>query len=276
VRVAVERGRVALLAQPIVAARGGDGDRLHYEVLARLLDDDGRAIAPARFLPALSRLRMLEEFDRVVVGAALAQIARDAALRDRTATVSINLTGPSMADPRMPAFLFDALRRHRIDPSTVVIEITESESMARMETAMANARLLAQGGLSIALDDFGTGLATFDYLRRFSPRWVKIDGSFVRAVRDGPLGRQIVDSIVRVARAAGAQTVAECIEDEALARTLTELGVDRLQGYGIARPMPLAEIVHFRWPAGLGSAHPGPADGAPAARTGHVVATDAA
>lgn len=272
VRVAVEQGRVTLLAQPIVRARGGDGDRLHYEVLARLLDDGGRPIPPARFLPALSRMRMLEDFDRLVVRTALGHLARDAALRERTAAISINLTGPSVADPRMPSFLQQELRRHAIDPSTVVIEITESESMSRMETAMANARRMADDGLSIALDDFGTGLATFDYLRRFGPHWVKIDGSFVRAMYDGPLGRQIVDSIVRAARAAGAETVAECIEDQALARAATELGVDWLQGYGIARPMPLDEIARFR-PAADPGGRPGTP---PAAEAGRAVASDAA
>ena len=244
VREAVQEGRVRLLGQPIVRADGGR-DRLHFEVLARLLDEEGREIPPAAFLPVLSRQGMLEAFDRLVFSRALEHLGRDDALRAITATVAINLTGPTLADPRFPAFAAARIAATGIDASVIKLEITESDPITSLDVAIRNTDALLAQGLRVALDDFGTGLATFDYLRRFLPDWVKIDGSFVRGVEDGPLARQIVDSIVRVARAAGAVTVAECVETPALAERMRELGVDYLQGWGIARPMPLEALVAF-------------------------------
>jgi EAL domain-containing protein (putative c-di-GMP-specific phosphodiesterase class I)/GGDEF domain-containing protein len=244
VRDAVQEGRLRLLAQPIVPS-DGTRDRLHYEVLSRLVDEDGREIPPATFLPLLARMGMLQVFDRQVVACTLERLGRDAALRGCTATCAINLTGPTIADPGFPTFLFERLAATGVAPETIKLEITESDPITSIEGAMRNTQALVRGGLGFALDDFGTGLATFDYLRRFAPAWVKIDGSFVRAVEDGPLERQIVDSIVRVARAAGAATVAECVETPAAIERMRELGVDFVQGWGIARPMPMETLVAF-------------------------------
>lgn len=188
---------------------------------------------------------MRQAFDRPVVSRTLERLGRDAALRGCTATCAINLTGRTFADPGFPAFLLERLAATGVAPATIKLEITESEPITSIEGAMHNTEVPVRGGLGFALDDFGTGLATFDYLRRFAPDWVKIDGSSVRAVEDGPLERQIVDSVVRVARAAGAATDAECVETPAAIERMRELGVDYLQGWGIARPMPMETLVAF-------------------------------
>jgi EAL domain-containing protein (putative c-di-GMP-specific phosphodiesterase class I) len=244
VRDAVQEGRLRLLGQPIVRA-DGTRDRLHYEVLSRLVDEAGREIPPAAFLPLLARMGMPKAFDRQVVAPALERLGRDPALRGCTATCAINLTGPTFADPGFPAFLFERLAATGVAPAMIKLEITESEPITSIEGAMHNTEVLVRGGLGFELDDFGTGPATFDHLRRFVPDRVKIDGSFVRAVEDSPLERQIVDSIVRVARAAGAATVAECVETPVAIERMRELGVDYVQGWGIARPMPMETLVAF-------------------------------
>jgi predicted signal transduction protein with EAL and GGDEF domain len=97
-------------------------------------------------------------------------------------------------------------------------------------------------GLAIALDDFGTRLATFDYLKRLRADMLKIDGSFIRKVVDDPLDREIVATIVRIARATGARTVAEWIETPEQRALATELGVDFLQGRRIASPVPIETL----------------------------------
>lgn len=278
-RRAIEQGRLVLLAQPIVpaderpalpgtasAATGAANadatptaatataepsaadDRcgtLHYEVLARLLDDAGREVSPALFLPALAQARLLEEFDRLVVAKTLATLASDAALRGATGLCAINITGPTLADPRFPDYVARLLDDHGIAPERISFEITESDSIANLESARRNVARLVQMGLAIAVDDFGTGFATFDYLRKFTPRWLKIDGSFVREFNDAPLSREIILSVVRVAHAVGARTVAECVENPEIAARMAGLGVDYLQGWAIARPMPIADLVRF-------------------------------
>ena len=242
VRHAVQEGRIAIHAQPIVPAAQADGE-LHYEVLARMIDADGAIVPPARFLPALSQARLLEQFDQLVIATTLDHLASRPALLQATAVCAINVTGPTICDPDFPDWLSRALASRGIAPSKLVIEITESESIARLDSALNNVRALQAAGIAVAVDDFGTGQATFDYIRRFAPQWLKIDGSFVRAFDDSALDREIVLSIVRIGAALGARTVAEWVENDALAERMRAIGVDYLQGYALGRPIPIAELV---------------------------------
>ncbi|MCA3179420.1 MAG: EAL domain-containing protein [Burkholderiales bacterium] len=215
VRDAVREGRLRRLGQPIVRADGTRG-RLHDEVPSRLVDEAGREIPPAAFLALLARIGMSQAFDRQVVARTLERQGRDAAPRGCTATCAINPTGPTVADPGFPAFPFGRLAATGVAPRTIELEITESDPITGIEGAMRNTEVLVRGGLG------------------FAPDRVKIDG---------PLERQIVDSIVRVARAAGAPTVAECVETPAALERMRELGVDAAQGWGIVRPMPMRTLV---------------------------------
>ncbi len=95
------------------------------------------------------------------------------------------------------------------------------------------------------MDDFGTGQATFEYIRQLRPDILKIDGSFVRSYASNPLDREIVQSIVRLAAATGASSVAEFVETDAVADQMREIGVQFLQGWAIAKPMPIEEIKAF-------------------------------
>ena len=248
VRQALHRGRLRLLAQPIVSAQpshrlGPSEARLHYEILARLLDDQNCEISPARFLPAIARARLLEQFDRAVIERTLSRLGTDAALRRATHCCSINITGPTLCDAGFPPYLAQQLALHAIDPAMITLEITESDSISSIDEALSNTAELNRIGVSIAVDDFGTGLATFDYLRKFKPQWLKIDGSFVRSIETDALNREIVQSIVRVAHVIGAQTVAEYVESDAIGQQLAALGVDCLQGYAIGKPMPLDDLL---------------------------------
>ena len=244
VKRAIAERRIRLLAQLIEPVRrqpGGAG--LHYEVLSRMIDDHGNELAPAVFLPAVSRAGLAREFDYAVIQATLEYLARDSRLLAETRMCAINVTGPTICDPGFPDRLKAVLATTAIDPRIIMIEITESESIANFEVARRNVVSLNAHGLTIAVDDFGTGLATFDYLKRFRPQMLKIDGSFIRTYDDSLLDREIVQAIVRVAAAIGAHTVAEWVETDALGKQLKALGVDYLQGYSIARPAPIQSLL---------------------------------
>ena len=243
-RRAVDAGRLKLLGQPILPAHGKP-ERLHYEVLARLIDEDGQEIAPSVFLPALASEQMLEEFDRLVIESTLRTLSSNSALRLATGLCAINITGPTLAHAQFPSFLAEQIARYAIDATTLSLEVTESDSIVNLEGARRNVAQLNQIGIAIAVDDFGTGFATFDYLRKFTPQWLKIDGSFVREFDDTPLSREIIVSIVRVAHAIGARTVAEYVENMDIAQRMTELGVDYLQGWAMSRPIPIDSLVQF-------------------------------
>lgn len=93
------------------------------------------------------------------------------------------------------------------------------------------------------MDDFGIGLSSFNYLKHFPVDYVKIDGSFIRKLKDSDIDRAIVESIHAIAGKIGAQTVAEFVEDAELLTLVREIGIDYAQGYGIGKPLPLDEAL---------------------------------
>ena len=243
VKRALHEKRVVLMAQLIAPChQDKEPAGLHYEILARMLDEKGNVMSPATFLPAIARAGLTREFDRLIIESTFHYLASDKTLCARTAACAINVTGRMISSPELPSLIQSQLERTGLAPALFVIEITESESIDDIEGAKANARELKSMGITVAVDDFGTGLATFDYLKQFKPQILKIDGSFIRTFDDSPLDRAIVQSIVGVAATIGARTVAEWVETEDLGRKLRGLGVDFLQGYAIAKPIPVSQL----------------------------------
>jgi EAL domain-containing protein (putative c-di-GMP-specific phosphodiesterase class I)/GGDEF domain-containing protein len=239
---ALNEGRIRLYAERIEPSVPRPHDMLHFEVLVRIEGDDGRVLQPKQFLPAIWHAGLHSKLDRLVFVRTVAYLAAHRALHDATHLCSINVCGPTLCDPEFPDYVKRCLAAHAVDPRRLMIEITESSAIADLELARAHVERLSEMGLAIALDDFGTGLATFDYLKRLRADVLKIDGSFIRQVVDDPLDREIVATIVRIARATGARTVAEWIETPEQRALATELGVDYLQGRLIASPVPLEAL----------------------------------
>lgn len=123
---------------------------------------------------------------------------------------------------------------HGIPAQKLCFEITESQAIVSREVAGRLIASLREMGASVSLDDFGTGLATFDYLKRFSFDYLKIDGGFVKQLSASPIDQAVVQSIVTVARSMGLLTIAEFVENDRIRQVL--------EGYGVGRPMPLADL----------------------------------
>ncbi len=124
-----------------------------------------------------------------------------------------------------------------------MIEVTETAAIANMDEARGFATRVAELGCHLALDDFGSGFGTFYYLKYLPVDYVKIDGDFVRSMAWSEIDRHVVSSIVDLAGAAGAATVAEFAGDERTIEMLLEAGVDFAQGYHLGLPRPVGELV---------------------------------
>jgi EAL domain-containing protein (putative c-di-GMP-specific phosphodiesterase class I) len=98
-------------------------------------------------------------------------------------------------------------------------------------------------GCTFALDDFGSGLSSYAYLKNLPVDFLKIDGQFVRDMTRDPGHYALVESINHVGHAMGRKTIAEFVENQEVATLLGQLGVDFLQGYGIARPRPVGDML---------------------------------
>jgi EAL domain-containing protein (putative c-di-GMP-specific phosphodiesterase class I)/GGDEF domain-containing protein len=248
VRRAVADRRIRLLAQPIVATQA-DSTKLHYEILSRMLDDNGVEQTPAWFLPVISRVRLSIEFDRAVIFKTLEYLAFDRALLAASAKCSINVTGYSLSDASFAEFVLTAIKNSGVPADIIVLEVTETDAIADFGLAQAQLKKLESVGIKCAVDDFGVGLATFDYLKKLRPHWLKIDGSFVRSIGQenaDPLDIEIIKAAVRAAKAMGAKTVAEHVETKEQIDVLTALDVDYLQGWALGKPMRIELLLEAR------------------------------
>lgn len=241
VKQALQERRLVLYAQPIVPLHGRN-EPVHAEILVRLQQPDGSVLPPGAFFPAVERANLSGTLDRYVISELLAWLA---AQRDSLRPIgkcAINLTGWSVSDPDLLPFIAGAIREAGVDPACLCFEITESQAIASRETAQRLVTGLRELGASVSLDDFGTGLASFDYLKGFPFDYLKIDGSFVRHLPDSNVDQAIVGAVTQVARTMGLRTIAEFVENDAVLACLRTHGVDYAQGYGVGRPVPLAEL----------------------------------
>jgi EAL domain-containing protein (putative c-di-GMP-specific phosphodiesterase class I) len=178
-----------------------------------------------------------------VVDKSLELLARLRREHDPEFEFEVNLSGHSIGNPEIEAAVVASLARHEVDPSALILEITETAAVADVALARDFAERMTELGCAFALDDFGAGFGSFYYLKHLLFDYVKIDGEFVAHVPDSPVDRTIMRSIVGIAHDLGKRTVAEFVAEPAILDVCREEGVDFAQGYLIGRPMPYDEFV---------------------------------
>jgi diguanylate cyclase (GGDEF)-like protein/PAS domain S-box-containing protein len=233
IRDGLEQDRFELYVQPIVNLR--TGIMTHCEVLLRL-NDNGSIIMPGEFLPAAERLGLIHLIDRWVIDHAFALAAKHPDL-----TVELNLSGATIDDEQLVPHVATQLERHGTNPHRIVFELTETAAVGNIAKARELARTLSEFGCTFAIDDFGAGFSTFYYLKHFPAQYVKIDGEFLSDTRNR-MDDLVIESIVRIGRDLGKQTIAEYVSDAARLERVRRLGVDYGQGYHFARPFPACEL----------------------------------
>ena len=236
---ALAENRFILHYQPIISLR--DGSTSHHEALVRLADGRGGLLPPASFLPAAERCGLIRDIDRVVLAKVAALMGEQGG--ERALSVAVNLSGLSVTDPGLLAYIERQLALHDVDPARLVIELTETASISDMSRATAFCAGVQALGAAVALDDFGTGFGSFHYLKRLPFSYLKIDGEFIRSLPVSPSDQLVVQALVGVVRGMGASTIAECVSGRPTVGLLRAYGVDYAQGFAVGAPgadLPLA------------------------------------
>ncbi|MDE1962940.1 MAG: EAL domain-containing protein [Xanthomonadaceae bacterium] len=241
VREALDEDRFCLYAQRIEPAAPCAQAPLHFEVLLRMQEADGKLVSPSMFLPAAERYGLVQAVDRWVVAATFRALgrARDA----RVHTCSVNLSGASLGDLRFAEAILALAGESGVAPAQVCFEVTETAVISEIYKAQKFIERLRDQGFRFALDDFGSGMASFGYLKHLPIDYLKIDGAFVGQMRSDRTDRAMVDSINQIGKIFGLRTIAEFVENDATRTLLHEMGVDYVQGHGVARPLPLARLL---------------------------------
>ena len=243
-RDAIDSGRFRLDAQLILPFAGAESARPHYELLIRMIDDEGHTIGPDRFMSAAQRYQLMPAIDRWVLTKTIEMLQPHAELlAGKSIAFAINFSGQSLNDESFPDFLLERISSSGLDPELFCFEITENATIANIAGAEALIRSLRRLGCSVALDDFGTGLSSLAYLRQLPVTMLKIDGSFVRDVLKDSRAESMVRAIAQLARSMSIATVAEYVETEEIRARIATLGVDYGQGFSIGRPAPFADLL---------------------------------
>ena len=241
---ALDDNRLQIWHQHVLDLSTDTGTRSgHFEVLLRLIDEDGAIVAPGQFFPAAERYGLMPAIDRWVIQHLLldgdgtrlqAEMARTSATH-----CAINLSGASLNDDKFLGFLENALRHTRLAGSALCFEITETVAVNNFDRVREVMQTIKQFGCQFALDDFGSGMSSFSYLKNLPVDYLKIDGALVRNIVGDAADFAMVEAINRVGSVLGLKTIAEFVETEAALQRLREIGVDYAQGYAIHRPEPL-------------------------------------
>ena len=250
VEQALVENRFELHLQPILDM--ATGRISSAEVLLRLRDD-GELVPPSRFVYIAERVGLMPQVDAWVVDHSLELLGRMRREHQPDFEFEVNLSGHSIGNPEIERAIIDGLARHGVDPSALILEITETTAVADVALARVFAERMTDLGCAFALDDFGAGFGSFYYLKHLIFDYVKIDGEFVAHVHESAVDRTIVRSIVGIARDLGKRTVAEFVSDPRILEVCREEGVDFAQGYLIGRPVPFDEFVATHIPSAAAS-----------------------
>ena len=241
---ALDEGQIRAHFQPQLST--DTGAITGFEALARWYHPEKGLIAPAEFLPLLEAAGLSERLGEVMLYNALSALARWDKLGLSVPTVAVNFSSSELRNPRLADKLKWELDRFDLKASRLSVEILENVvAETDNDVIVSNIAALAQMGCGIDLDDFGTGHASITSIRRFAVRRIKIDRSFVTKVDEDRDQQKMVSAILSMAEQLGLATLAEGVETPAQHAMLAQLGCGDVQGFGIARPMPVDETMDW-------------------------------
>lgn len=248
VRLALANQEFVLHYQPQVNLRAGTV--IGVEALIRWQHPEKGLLPPGRFLPDIEGHEVSVALGEWVLETALWQIETwaDAGL---DLSVCVNVSAYQLQQPDFSARLKARMRSHpKVPRHHLELEVLETTALDELDAVADVIRECAAMGIGFALDDFGTGYSSLTYLKRLPAQVLKVDQSFVRDMLDDPEDRAIVEGVLGLARAFGRRAVAEGAETPAHCKLLVQVGCDLAQGYGIARPMPSAQVQAWvaSWP----------------------------
>lgn len=244
-RRAVAREQLQLRFQPIFDLR--TGAPTGAEALLRWHHPHRGVLPPSAFLDLAEETGEILRIGQWVLGAAARQaaaIARKLPPGSRF-SISVNLSAREFDQPDLERQVRRALRRYGLDGSALCLEVTETVLMRDVAAAARALHHLKRLGIRVAIDDFGTGYSSLGYLQQLPADVLKIDRGFVTGLSESGRSTAIVESVVRLGRALGMETVAEGIEDAAVLELLRQLGCSYGQGHYLSPPLDEHQLRRF-------------------------------
>ncbi|MEV6274689.1 bifunctional diguanylate cyclase/phosphodiesterase [Nocardia sp. NPDC051832] len=243
-REAIDRGALDVHYQPIVSLSEGGGKAVGVEALLRWSSNAQPDVTTEGLIRVAEEYDLIADLDELVLRRACADAARlQETFAQLDLTLNVNVSGLELAETGYADRVSGILAGSGWPAEQLVLEVTESELAAESQTAIANLHTLRERGVRIAIDDFGTGYSSLSRLATLPSDILKVDQSFVAAIRSDSPAPPLLGVIAALSSALDLQVIAEGVETEYQAAVLTELGFALAQGYHYSDSHPVAELI---------------------------------
>jgi len=229
IKSALMENRFRLVQQPIASLLGEDKGM--FDVLVRMLDEQGNEVLPAEFIAAAERNDLMKNIDRWVVGASMSFAANR-----KAECIFVRLSKDTVLDKSVLAWLETQLKSLKIEPKRLCMQVTEELANQYVRQTKELAESLRKLGFRFALEHFGTGRDPLKLLNDIEMNFIKVDGSLMQGLSTNQIQQQRVKGLVEAAKRKGIETVAERVEDANTMAVLWQLGIEFIQGYFVNAP----------------------------------------
>ena len=230
IKAALMENRFRLVQQPIASLVGEDKGM--FDVLVRMLDEQGKEVLPSEFIPAAERNDLMKNIDRWVVGASMSFCAAR-----KPAGIFVRLSKDTVHDKSLPGWLSNQLKANRIKPHRLCFQVPQEVADQYLHEAKALHEHCRQMGFRFAIEHFGAGSADpRQIIAHLKPDFVKIDGALMQGLPSSPNLQEKIKDLVQLAKNVGAMTIAERVEDANTMAVLWQLGIEYIQGYFVHTP----------------------------------------
>lgn len=210
-------------------------DIFKFEALMRIYDKDGQVLMPAVFIDKARKYRLFNKLMEIMILKVIDYIKK------YKINVSINLDYNDILNPSMKEFIIENIKNSDVGEH-LTIEILESKQISNYYLVNEFIRDVKNYNVSIAIDDFGSGFSNYEHILNINTDYIKLDGSLIKKI-DEDVYYNLVKSIVLFAKEQNIKIVAEFVSDLKILRYVKSLDIDYSQGYYIAKPMPIKEIM---------------------------------
>ena len=229
IKSALMENRFRLVQQPIASLLGEDKGM--FDVLVRMLDEQGTEVLPAEFIAAAERNDLMKNIDRWVIGASMSFAANR-----KASCIFVRVSKDTVLDKSLLGWLETQLKSLKIESKRICIQVTEDLANQYVRQTKELAASLRKLGFRFALEHFGTGRDPLKLLADIDMNFIKIDGSLMQGLSTNQIQQQRVKGLVEAAKRRGMETVAERVEDANTMAVLWQLGIEFIQGYFVNAP----------------------------------------
>jgi len=234
---AIQSGRFLFSFRPLYRIKKDTVDT--YEIAAKLQLANGKDVLPRVYLPIINRLGYGRDYDLGILSHTLGILR----LIDKDIAFSFNLSPFSLRNREFQAKAFELLEQSHIAPSRLIIELYERKTHHNLEGYLKTLEAFRARGLRICIDNFGSSNASMEYMRHFKFDMVQFDRDYVGNLED-PNSLAMLRSLVDMSQSLGITTVAKWVDKEDQKQKLIAMGIDYLQGFGIAKPLSETQLIN--------------------------------